>query len=145
MLLLLGLLPERFEFIGGGQLRGATALAQLFFYPLKAALEFAIGLFQRRFRIKRKITSDIDQHEKQITDLFFETVTQLFGYLRFAGSCDILARRMHRRRKLLQFVLQLFCLFGEFGKKAADLRPVESNVSCARAELMSFEERGHGG
>ena len=83
MLLLLGLLPERFELIGCGLLRGAAVLAQLIFHPLKAALEFAIGLFQRRFRIKGKIARDVDQHEKQIANLFLQTVAQLFGNLRF--------------------------------------------------------------
>ena len=41
------LLPQGFQFFHGGLLRSAPRRAQLFFHPLKAPAELAIGLSQR--------------------------------------------------------------------------------------------------
>ena len=63
---LLGLLPEGFQFLHRNTFWIGPALVQALLHPLKAAAELAVGLAQRGFGIEREIAGDIDQHEKKV-------------------------------------------------------------------------------
>ena len=54
--------------------RDCRAFAESLFHPLEASTKFAIGFSQSRFRINREITCDVNQHEKKISNLFFQTL-----------------------------------------------------------------------
>src|SRR5581483_6353044 len=126
---------------GRGLVRGTAGSAQPLLHPLEAALELAIRLLQRRFRVQRKITGDIDQHKEKVSDIILEAGAEFIAHLRAPGPGNAAAWR--RNRNSLQLFSQFAGFFVELVEEAFDMRPVKTDAARAGTELVSFQEGRH--
>src|ERR1022692_4964809 len=140
LLLLLGLLPERFEFLHRNLFGSDAAFVQPLFHPLKPPAELAIRFAQRGFRIEREIAGDVDQHKEKIADFLFQPHPQIFGNALAAGTCHAAAFGARTGSgKFPQMLAQFGGLLGEFLEQTLHVRPVETDLRRARAELVSLQ------